>query len=195
MHGFSQIHVKDTFSGGLRMQINITFRHVESSPSLRSYAEEKISRVRKYLEEPIDAHIVLKVEKFRRIAEVTIEANGMRVNGSEETEDMYSAIDALADNMEDQVRKLKEKQQRRKAVGSKSLGNPTDEDGFTVADKGEPRVIKTDQVPAKPMDLDEAVMQLGMSKLEFLVFTNRNSNRVNVLYRRKDGHFGLVETV
>jgi putative sigma-54 modulation protein len=119
----------------------------------------------------------------------------MRVNGSEETEDMYSAIDALADNMEDQVRKLKEKQQRRKAGGIRSLGNPTDEDGFTVADKGEPRVIKTDQVPAKPMDLDEAVMQLGMSKLEFLVFTNRNSNRVNVLYRRKDGHFGLVETV
>lgn len=177
------------------MQINLTFRHVDSSPALRSYAEEKISRVRKYLEEPIEAHVVLKVEKFRHIAEVTIEANGMRVNGSEETEDMYSAIDALADNMEEQVRKLKEKQQRRKLTGSKNLGIPVDEGGITVAENEEPRVIKTDQVPAKPMDLDEAVMQLGMSKLEFLVFTNRNSNRINVLYRRKDGHYGLIETV
>jgi putative sigma-54 modulation protein len=177
------------------MQINVTFRHIDSSPSVRSYAEEKISRVRKYLEEPIDAHIVLKVEKFRHIAEVTIEANGMRVNGSEETEDMYSAIDALADNMEDQVRKLKEKQQRRKTAGSKGLGNWVDPDEITVAEKEDPRVIKTDQIPAKPMDLDEAVMQMGMSKLEFLVFTNRNSNRINVLYRRKDGHYGLVETV
>jgi putative sigma-54 modulation protein len=177
------------------MQINVTFRHIDSSPSIKSYAEEKISRVKKYLEEPIDAHIVLKVEKFRHIAEVTIEANGMRINGSEETEDMYSSIDALADNMEDQVRKLKEKQQRRKTVGSKNLGNSFDPAEFLVAEKEDRRVIKTDQVPAKPMDLDEAVMQLGMSKLEFLVFTNRNSNRINVLYRRKDGHYGLVETV
>ena len=70
------------------MQINVTFRHIEPSPPLRDYTEEKISRIKKYLKEPIEAHVVLKVEKFRHIAEATIDAGGSRINATEETEDM-----------------------------------------------------------------------------------------------------------
>lgn len=179
------------------MLINVTFRHIEPSAPLREYAEEKISRVKKYIEEPIEAHVVLKVEKFRHIAEVTIDANGLRLNGTEETEDMYSSIDMVADTIESQVRKNKEKLRRRKSGGSlKELGSVADSTATPMDDEDqERRVIRSEQVNAKPMDVDEAVLQLGVSNGEFLVFTNRVTNRVNVLYRRKDGHYGLIETV
>jgi len=179
------------------MQINVTFRQIEPSAALRAYAEEKISRIKKYLEEPIEAHVVLKTEKFRHIAEVSIIGNGMRVNGREETDDMYSAIDVVADTIEGQVIKGKDKSRRRKPVNtgkdlSAPLSVPVQEK--TNEDK-ESRIIRAEQVYAKPMDLDEAVMQLNLSNGEFMVFTNRVTNRINVLYHRKDGHYGLIETV
>jgi putative sigma-54 modulation protein len=181
------------------MQINVTFRHIEPSLALRTYAEDKISRIKKYLEEPIEAHVVLKIEKFRHIAEVLILANGMRINGKEETDDMYSAIDVVADTIEGQVRKGKDKSRRRKPVNTgKDLTSPVDLSPVpeeATDDEEETRIIRAEQVYAKPMDLDEAVMQLSLSSGEFMVFTNRLTNRINVLYHRKDGHYGLIETV
>lgn len=179
------------------MQVNVTFRHIDPSLPLKEYAEEKLSRVKKYLEEPIEVHVVLKVEKFRHIAEVSIDFNGMRINGAEETDDMYSAIDLLADSIEGQVKKNKDKFRRRKpsSQGKDFMGG-SERPGSGPADsEREPRVIRTEQVYAKPMDLDEALMQLSIGGGEFMVFTNRHSNRVNVLYRRKDGHWGLIETI
>jgi putative sigma-54 modulation protein len=179
------------------MQINVTFRHVEPSLAVRTYVEDKVSRIKKYLEEPIEAHVVLRVEKFRHIAEVLIIADGMRINGKEETDDMYSAIDLLADTLEGQVRKGKDKSRRRKPWNTgKDLTAPVDHSAGERADEEkETRVIRAEQVHAKPMDLDEAVMQLNLSNGEFMVFTNRITNRINVLYRRKDGHYGLIETM
>jgi putative sigma-54 modulation protein len=179
------------------MQINVTFRHVEPSLAVRTYVEDKVSRIKKYLEEPIEAHVVLRVEKFRHIAEVLIIADGMRINGKEETDDMYSAIDLLADTLEGQVRKGKDKSRRRKPVNTgKDLTAPV---GLSAVERPseerEARVIRAEQVHAKPMDLDEAVMQLNLSNGEFMVFTNRVTNRINVLYHRKDGHYGLIEAM
>ncbi|MEM5789753.1 MAG: ribosome-associated translation inhibitor RaiA, partial [Syntrophobacteraceae bacterium] len=90
------------------MHISVSFRHTEPSDPLRLYAEDKISRVKKFLEEPIEAHVVLKVEKFRHIAEVSIDAPGIHLNGAEETDDMYSSIDLLVASLEGQVKKGKE---------------------------------------------------------------------------------------
>jgi putative sigma-54 modulation protein len=177
------------------MHINVTFRHIEPSLPLREYAEGKISRIKKYLEEPVEAHVILRVEKFRHIAEVTIDANGRRINGREETDDMYSAIDMLSDTIEGQVKKGKEKYRGRKSVNSvKDFAGPAERPGGRP-DADETRIIRTEQVYAKPMDLDEAVMQLNLSTDEFMVFNNRHTNRINVLYRRKDGHYGLIETM
>ncbi len=177
------------------MQINVTFRHVDPSDALKQYAEDKISRIKKYIDEPIEAHVVLKVEKFRHTAEVTINANGLIINGTEQTEDMYSAIDMLADTIEGQVIKNKEKFRRRKG-SAKEFGSRSEPAGARdLGDDEDRRIIRTEQVYAKPMDIDEAVMQLNISNGEFIVFSNRNTNQVNVLYRRKDGHYGLIETV
>lgn len=178
------------------MQINVTFRHIEPSLALKQYAEDKISRIKKYVEGPIEAHVVLKIEKFRHIAEVTIDANGLRINGTEETDDMYSAIDMLADTIEAQAIKNKEKFRRRKPVSSgKEFAGIEELSGSRdLKEDFERRIIRTEQVHAKPMDVDEAVMQLNISNGEFIVFSNRHTNRINVLYHRKDGHYGLIET-
>ena len=85
------------------MQIKLSFRHIEPSDPLKLYVEDKLSRVKKYLEEPIEAHVVLRVEKFRHIAEVSIDASGLRLNSAEETDDMYSSIDLLVDSLEAQA--------------------------------------------------------------------------------------------
>jgi len=179
------------------MQISVTFRHIEPSEAIREYAEDKISRLKRYVEEPIEAHVVLSVEKFRHIAEVTIKANGMGFKGSEETDDMYSAIDMLADTIESQVKKNKEKFRGRKSTNATrdfAAAISAEGGGQGTVDR-ETRVIRTEQVYAKPMDLDEAVMQLDLSSGEFMVFNNRHTNRINVLYRRKDGNYGLIETM
>ena len=87
------------------MDITVTFRHMEPTDSLRNYAEEKISKLNKYLDFPLEAHIVLTVEKFRHIADVTLSLNGTRIKGVEETEDMFSAIDIVLDKIETQVKR------------------------------------------------------------------------------------------
>ena len=180
------------------MQIQISFRHVDPSDPLKLYVEDKLTRIKKYLEEPIEAHVVLRTEKFRHIAEVSIDASGFHLKGAEETDDMYSSIDLLVDSLETQAaRKAKEKlSRRRSSAGLKETAGSFEPAGQTQKkSEQEPRVIRAEQVYAKPMHVDEAVMELNLSNGEFMVFTNRSTNRVNVLYKRKDGNLGLIEAV
>ena len=91
------------------MQITTTFRHMEPSDALKSYAEEKLERVKKYIDEPIVAQVFLTVEKIRHMSEVTLTAKGITIKASEETNDMYAAIDAVVDKIERQMRRYKER--------------------------------------------------------------------------------------
>lgn len=177
------------------MQINVVFRHTDGSTALKEYAEDKFSRVKKYMLEPITADVVLRVEKFRHIAEVAIDANGIRVNGVEETGDLYSAIDMVADKIEAQLKKHKDKMRERKSSGEKASVRSPEDQGEVGEESGERHVITREQQFAKPMDVEEAVLQMEVSNGEFLVFTNSQSSQINVLYRRNDGHFGLIEPV
>ena len=177
------------------MQVSVTFRKIEPSNTLRRYAQEKLYRIKKYVEDPIEAHVVLSVEKFRHIAEVNINANGFRLNGEEETGDLYSAIDMVVDKVEAQIKKYRHKIKKRKSdSGSKPLlmkMNVLASESFE--EDREPQIIKTKQINAKPMDVDEAVMQMDLANSEFLVFTNAMTSSINVIYRRKDGNYGLIE--
>ena len=178
------------------MNVAVMFRHIDSSDALRNYVTEKVERVRKYLIEPIEVHWVLSVEKFRHIADVTIVANGITIKGEEQTEDLYSAIDKVMDKIEQQVRKYKEKIKNHKMISSaKPLSaklNVLSYEG--VGEVTEPKVIKTENFFIKPMSVDEAVMQIDLMNNNFMVFTNSASHNVNVLYRRKDGNYGLIDT-
>ncbi len=174
------------------MQIKVTYRHMEPSDRVRAYVEEKIGRLKKYLVEPIEVNVVLTSEKFRYMAEATINSNGININASEETEDIYSSIDLLSDTLEAQIKKQLEKSRRKKLTLQEKVlsgASPT----FSGTEEDNP-VVYTESYDPKPMDLEEAILRLNTSKRDFLVFTNSQHGRINVLYRRKDGNYGLIET-
>ena len=176
------------------MDIMVTFRNMEPAESLRNYAEDKVSKINKYLDFPIEAHVVLKVEKFRHVADVTLSVNGAMIKGAEETGDMYSAIDQVMDKIEKQVKKYRQKGRYRRDESIKGEDSPEFED--TEASKDlilEGPVIETEKMVAKPMDPEEAAMQLNLSVQDFMVFRNSRSSKINVIYKKKDGNVGLIE--
>ncbi len=154
-----------------------------------------MTKLKKFLEGFTEANVVLSVEKFRHIAEVTIMANGTKIVGQEETNDMYSAIDLVADKLEKQVKRHREKIKEKNPlshVKGRTVGiNVLSFDN--TQENNAPRIIKSERYLAKPMYLDEAVMQLDVLPNEFLVFTNAESEAINVLYKRRDGDYGLIE--
>jgi len=170
------------------MEITVTFRHMETSESIRSYAEEKISKINRYLDFPIEAHIVLAAEKFRRMVDVTVSVNGTIIKAMEETEDMYSAIDQVMDKIETQVKRYRSKTRKRRSE------NRLNEETEEIEELGlEEPSIEVEKLVAKPMDPEEAAMQFSMTQQDFMVFRNSRSSDINVIYRRKDGNLGLIE--
>ncbi len=168
------------------MQIAVTFRHMEPSEPLRQYVTQKMGKVKKYLREPIDVHCVLSVEKFRHIADVTINSNGVTIKGQEVTEDMYSAIDLVTSKIERQVSRYRDRLKEHKPEGPPPVR-------VQILPGEEPKVIETESYFLKPMALEEAVMEMDLSTRDFIVFRNSETGRFNVLYRRKDGNYGLIE--
>jgi putative sigma-54 modulation protein len=168
---------------------------MESKEVLREYVQDKISKLKKYLDYPLEANVVLAVEKHRHLAEVTLVANRITLNAQEETEDMFSAIDRVVDKLERQMLKYKEKIKRHKS--NSSLPQSRWRMDIYTADSfeegGEPRVIKSKKLLAKPMSVEEAAMQMDLLNNDFLIFTNANSKNLNIIYRLKDGHYGLIE--
>lgn len=176
------------------MDITVTFRHMEPTESLKTYAEEKVSKINKILDSPSEAHIVMGVEKFRHIADVTLSVNGARIKAVEETGDMYSALDRVMDKIETQVKRHRSK------IRKRTPGNIKGEDTL-VSEESEEEIrlsaeepsIEVEKLVAKPMDPEEAAMQLEISQQDFLVFRNSGSKEINVLYKRGDGNLGLIE--
>ena len=178
------------------MQITTTFRHMEQSEALKAYAEEKLDRVKKYIDEPIVVQVFFAVEKkIRHIVEIVITAKGISTKASEATNDMYAAIDAVIDKIERQLKRYKEKIKTHKPSGDGN-GRQISKKIFeaeSIDSSSEPVVISTKIETAKPMSIEEAVMQMDLLHKDFIVFTDSTSNDINVLYRRKDGNYGLIE--
>ena len=175
------------------MQLNITFRHVEPSDALKAYATEKVDRLKKYFDGLVEGHVILSLEKIRHFAEVTLQANGVRVNAKEENADFYSAVDNVAEKLERQLVRFKEKLKRHKPLSNRERRS-LQEKVYAYESFGEdaPRVLQTEHYHTQPMSLDDAVMQMDLADQPFLVFTDEEG-RVKVVYRREDGHYGLIE--
>lgn len=174
------------------MQTSVTFKNIESSEHLSAYVANKLNRFDKYLDNPAEANVVLSVEKFRHIAEISIIGDRLNIYGKEETSDMYSAIDMVLDKIEKQIKKNKEKVKDRR-TGAKGRSRAEIPDAFVASENRESVQVIPEPIDYKPMDVDEALMQMDLDNETFFVFTNARTDRVNVLYRRKDGNFGLIQ--
>lgn len=174
------------------MQTSVTFKNLDPTDTLKSYVRDKLDRFDRLLDNPAEANVVLLVEKFRHIAEININGDRLTINGKEETNDMYSAIDMVLDKLEKQIKKNKQKiRERRPGVNAKNIGLM--EADINLPDEEPVREVKIKNIEYKPMDVEEAVLQMDLLSDNFLVFTNARSDQVNVLYRRKDGHYGLIQ--
>ncbi len=171
------------------MHTSVTFKNIDPSDNLRTYAEDKLDRFDRFLDSPAEANVVLSVEKFRHIAEINIIGRKLNIVGKEETNDMYSAIDMVLDKIGKQLKKNKEKIRDRR--GGAKIGEFAAEN-INIEEAGRKRVM-VKNIEYKPMDVDEAIMQMDLVTDNFLVFSNAKTDQINVLYRRKDGNLGLIQ--
>jgi len=197
------------------MQFAVTFRHMEPTEALKSYAKERMERVRKYLPDPISCHVVLSTERHNHRIDVTFQLhNGLSVAGHETTENMYSSIDLCIAKIERQVRKYKGKLEGMKArphhvqaqpwshsIVNEAFNGMDDTNGHAAipAHDVSPRaldfqVVKTEKFHAQPMSVADAIVQLNLLHEPFLVFCHDTDGRVAVVYKRADGAYGLIET-
>jgi putative sigma-54 modulation protein len=173
------------------MNISITGRHLEVTPALKSYVEEKINKFTRYLTHISEANVTLSVEKYRHKAEVLLKVNGSLIQAESITGELYSSIDEVIEKLKRQIKKHKEKLIEHRKSDTKS-----GKDLLQAAETSETiKIIKNKRFELKPMSPDEAAMQMELLGQEFFVFTNEASGKLNVIYRRKDGNFGLIEPV
>ena len=202
------------------MQFAVTFRHMEPTDALKSYAKERMERVRKYLPDPIACHVVLSTERHHHRIDVSFQLhNGLAIAGHETTENMYSSIDLCIAKIERQVRKYKGKLEGMRArphhvvplPWSHSIideafherngevngnGHHAHESPKAHARGSQPEftVVKTEKFHAQPMSVADAIVQLNLLHEPFLVFRSDTDGRVAVVYKREDGSYGLIET-
>jgi len=181
------------------MQITVTGRHVDITDPLRSHIEKKMGKLRSYFDRIIEVRVVLSVEKYRQFAEVIISGNnGVHFHSREATDDMYVSVDKAIEKIERQLRRRSTKARqakRRKSVEpsqAEESGAESPEPEEELEQHGSHRVIISDKFAPKPMSVEEAIMQLDVSDDDFLAFVNGQTDDVNVVYKRKEGGYGLL---
>ena len=172
------------------MRISITGKNLEISDYLRDLVDKKVTKLERYFPQNTEAQVTLSVEKNRHIVEVTIPYDGGVIRGEEVTGDMYASIDQVMDKLEKQIEKHKTKLIKRfRGSGFRADIAST----VTVPEAEEETIVRTKRFAVKPMDAEEAILQMNMLNHDFFMFLNIETEQVNLVYRRKDGHFGLLE--
>ncbi len=170
------------------MEIAISFRHLESDDNIKKYVEEKLARLQKYVEVPLEIHVVLSLErKYRHRIDVMFTLNGVVINAHEVMDDMRAAVDTILDKLERRLTKYRDKLKKNREAKQKRI----------AASEKEPvsNIIFTKTIDAKPMDPEEAALQLEASGDSFMIFRDREEGNVCLVYRRKDGNFSLIQTL
>lgn len=183
------------------MQIAVTAKKMDLTPAIRSYAEEKIGRLEKFMDGIMEAKVLLRVEKHRHIAEATLHAAQADFTGKENNEDLYAAIDRLADKLEAQVRKYKTRSmKRRKARGAAGAAEFMDMGTITILGElgseapAEHPVVNEKFIHLDPLTAKEAISRMEVHGDDFWVYADRDQGDLCVAYRRREGGYGLIRS-
>lgn len=176
------------------MQLQVKGKHLETNDPIRDYAEEKFRRLERHLADPTKVELELSLEKNpsianNHIAEATIWTKGPTLRARESSSDWRASIDELVDKLERQAKRYREKRHNHHPHANSALA----ESAPVVPGESEPRIVKMKQFPVKPMTSEEAVLQLELIGHDFFVFRNSEVGEVAVVYRRRDGNYGLIE--
>jgi putative sigma-54 modulation protein len=175
------------------MRLQVKGKNLDVSDSIRSYAEDKLRKLERQLADPTQIELELSIERnpsisANHVAEATIWTKGPTLRAREASADMRASIDQLVDKLERQVQRYRQKRRRRTG-----RDNGTNLAGPPAGEESEPVIVKTKQFAVKPMAPEEAVLQLELVGHDFFVFENAETGEVNVVYRRRDGDYGLIE--
>lgn len=177
------------------MDINVRGKNIDATPALVDYAQKKLSKLEKHFDKSTDVQVVLSVIREEHIVEVTMNLNGLILRGEESTGDMYASIDMVVDKLERQVKKYKTRMSKSKRergariISEKHAAMEAEE----RMEDDKPQIVRTKRFPLKPMSVEEAVLQMDLLGHNFFVFTNAETEDINVVYRRKDDNYGLIE--
>ncbi|HOK53278.1 MAG TPA: ribosome-associated translation inhibitor RaiA [Armatimonadota bacterium] len=187
------------------MLVTVKGKNVEVTDALRRYAEKKVQKLEKYFRDIKEAQVTQSVQRNWHIVEVQLEGDGVLIRGEERSDDMYASIDLVVEKLERRVQKFKgklygkstekgpkEKEAQREqmvaeAVGVESLAE------VPAEEEESPRIVRTKRFALKPMSPEEAANQMELLHHDFFVFLNDDTQSFNVVYRRKDGNYGLIE--
>lgn len=176
------------------MKITVIGKNIELTPALREMVEKKISKLDKYFEPHVEARAKLTVQKNRHIFEVTIPFNGVILRGEEATDDMYRSIDIVEEKLERQIRKQKTKLSRRNNESLRfsyidEVENILDDD----SNSNEPSIVRMKKFCANAMTSEEAILQMELLGHSFFIYEDIDESSICVIYKRKDGNYGLLE--
>ena len=177
------------------MKISVTFRNTEGDNWHKEYIDQKLKKLEKYLDTPVEARIVLSVEKFRNVAEVNLMTNGQILNAKEEAKEMSLAIDNAIEKIERQLKKRKERTRGHKSNAARSEGTaPREFYPDDIDEAQEARIVEMRKVVLKPMSLEDAIMEIDASRNRFVVYRDSSTEKVSIIYVRDDGKYALIET-
>lgn len=178
------------------MRLQVKGKNVEVSDAIRTYAEEKLGRLERQLADPTRVELELAIEKNpsiadNHVAEATIWTKGPVLRAKEASADMRASIDLLADKLERQVTRYRQKRRRR---GHRGANGPAAEPGVPAFDEeNAPAIMKSKQFALRPMSAEQAVLELELVGHDFFLFRDDQSREINVVYRRRNGGYGLIE--
>ncbi|MFC2947256.1 ribosome hibernation-promoting factor, HPF/YfiA family [Virgibacillus sediminis] len=182
------------------MKFNIRGENLEVTAPIKDYVEKKISKLERYFESPpkSDVHVNLSVYNDEQRIEVTIPMTNLLLRAEEQHLDLYAAIDLVVDKLERQIRKYKTKVNRksRQEGAAKHVFAEMEKEASNVAvedDTDDIEIVRQKKFNLKPMDSEEAILQMNMLGHSFYVFTNAETEDTNVVYKRRDGKYGLIE--
>lgn len=181
------------------MEISVKGKNIDVTGALRGYAEKRVGKLEKFFEVgPITAQVLLSVEGDRHVVEVTLQVNGLLLRGEQKTTDMYASIDGVVEKIERQIDKYKTRINRKllgevKSAGASGGARPNEEEEEMKLGFGTGKVVRTKRFAIKPMSVEEAIMQMELLGHDFFVFSNARTEEVNVIYKRRDGDYGLIE--
>ena len=174
------------------MKVTVIAKNIDLTPALKEMVEKKISKLDRYFEPSVTARATLSVQKNRQKIEVTIPFNGVILRGEETTEDLYKSIDLVEDKLERQIRKQRTKLARKNSSGSLRYPDFNSVD-FKEELEEDSKVVKTKSFNVKPMSSEEAILQMELLGHNFFVYQDADTSKVSVMYKRKDGNYGLIE--
>lgn len=173
------------------MNIAYTTRGFEMNGQIKKYTEEKLRKILS-LDELLEVNLTLEQARHRYKAELLVHNRNARFNAIEETSDVFKSINAVIDKIQKQIKRHKEKLINRKRLSRSKTAKLAD--NMAPGESTLPRIVRARRQDIKPMSQEEAISQMQAGKDPFLVFRNLSSDRVTVLYRRKDGNYGLIDS-